>query len=56
VEQLRVTANQYKEHAALIKDVLQAQTHSSETDFQYRQALASYWSTLADLRRTMGEE
>jgi outer membrane protein TolC len=56
VEQLRVTANQYKEHATLIKDVLQAQAHNAETDFQYRQALSSYWSALADLRRTMGEE
>lgn len=56
VEQLRVTANQYKEHATLIKDVLQAQAHTAETDFQYRQALSSYWSALADLRRTMGEE
>jgi outer membrane protein len=56
VEQFRVTTNRYKEQAALIRDLLQAQARSSETAFQYQQALSSYWSSLADLRRAMGEE
>ena len=55
-EQLRVTSNKYKEQAALIRDLLKAQAQSSETAFQYQQALSSYWSSLADLRRAMGEE
>jgi len=55
-EDLRVTSNKYKEQAALIKDLLQAQARSAETSFQYQQALSSYWSSLADLRRAMGEE
>ena len=55
-EQLRVVSNKYKEQAALIRDLLQAQARSSETAFQYQQALSSYWSSLADLRRAMGEE
>ena len=55
-EQFRVTNNKYAEHAALLRDVLEAQTHSSEADYQYQQALSSYWSALADLRRSMGEE
>jgi outer membrane protein TolC len=55
-EQFRVVSNKYKEQAALMKDLLQAQAKSSEADFQYQQALSSYWGTLADLRRTMGEE
>ena len=55
-EQFRVTGNKYKEQAALVKDFLQAQARSSEADFQYQQALSSYWSALADLRRAMGEE
>lgn len=55
-EELRVTSNKYKEQAALIKDLLHAQARSSETAFQYQQALSSYWSSLADLRRAMGEE
>jgi len=55
-EQLRVTGNKYKEHAALLRDLLQAQTQSSETNFQYQQALSSYWSAFAELRKAMGEE
>ena len=55
-EQFRVTGNKYKEQAALIKDVLQAQARSTETEFRYQQALSSYWGALAELRRAMGEE
>jgi outer membrane protein len=55
-EQLRVTGNKYKEQAALLRDLLQAQTQSSETNFQYQQALSSYWSAFAELRKAMGEE
>lgn len=56
VEQLRVTGNKYKEHAALLRDLLQAQAQSSEASFQYQQALSSYWSAFAELRKAMGEE
>jgi outer membrane protein TolC len=55
-EQLRVTKNRYKEEAALIRDLLQAQARSSETEFQYQQALSSFWSALAELRKAMGDE
>jgi len=55
-EQFRVTGNKYKEQAALVKDLLQAQGRSSEADFQYQQALSSYWSAFAELRRAIGEE
>ena len=55
-EQFRVTTNKYREQAALVKDVLQAQAQNTQTEFQYQQALSSYWSSLADLRRAMGEE
>lgn len=55
-EQLRVTTNKYKEEAALIRDLLQAQARSSEAEFQYQQALSSFWSALAELRRAMGDE
>jgi outer membrane protein TolC len=54
-EQLRVVSNKYNEQAALLKDFLQAEARSSETIFQYQQALSSYWSALADLRKAMGE-
>ena len=55
-EQLRVTSNKYKQQAALLRDLLQAQAQSSETNFQYQQALSSYWSAFAELRKAMGEE
>ncbi|MFI5092016.1 MAG: TolC family protein [Candidatus Acidiferrales bacterium] len=55
-EQFRVTGNKYKEQAALLKDLLQAQAQSSETSFQYQQTLSSYWSAFAELRKAMGEE
>jgi outer membrane protein len=55
-EQFRTTSNKYQEQAALVKDVLQAQARTTETEFQYQQALSSYWTSLADLRRAMGEE
>ncbi len=55
-EQFRTTTNRYKEQAALIRDLLQAQAKSTETEFQYQQALSSYWTALAELRRAMGEE
>jgi outer membrane protein TolC len=55
-EQLRETGNKYKERAALLKDLLQAQTQSSETNFEYQQALSSYWSAFAELRKAMGQE
>ena len=55
-EQLRVTSNKYKQEAALLRDLLQAQAQSSETNFEYQQALSSYWSAFAELRKAMGEE
>jgi outer membrane protein TolC len=55
-EQFRVASNQYKEQAALIKDVLQAEARSAEADYQYQLALSSYWSARAELRRAIGEE
>jgi len=55
-EQFRVTGNRYQEQAALVKDLLQAQAQSSETVFKYQQALSSYWSALAELRKAVGEE
>jgi outer membrane protein len=55
-EQLRVTSNKYKQQAALLRDLFQAQAQSSETNFQYQEALSSYWSAFAELRKAMGEE
>ena len=56
VEQLRVTNDKYKQQALLLKDLLEAQARSSETNAQYQEALSSYWSAFAELRKSMGEE
>jgi outer membrane protein TolC len=56
VEQLRVTGNKYKEQAALLKDLLQAEAQSSETNSKYQEALSSYLNAFAELRKAMGEE
>ena len=56
VEQLRVTNDKYKQQASLLKDLLEAQAKSSETNAQYQEALSSYWSAFAELRKAMGEE
>ncbi|MGC2724381.1 MAG: TolC family protein, partial [Candidatus Acidiferrales bacterium] len=56
VEQLRVTNDKYKQQASLLKDLLEAQAKSSETNAQYQEALSSYWSAFAELRKSMGEE
>jgi outer membrane protein TolC len=56
LERFRVTTSRYREQAALLKDLLEAQARSTQTAFQFQQALSSYWSALADLRRAMGED
>ena len=55
-EQLRVTRTSTRTEAALLKDLLQAQARTSEAQFQYQQALSSYWGAMAELRRAMGDE
>jgi len=54
-EDLRVMRNKYKEEAALLKDLLEVQAQNSEKNFQYQEALSSYWSALANLRKAMGD-
>ena len=55
-EQVRETGDRYKLEAALLRDLLQAQARTTEAQFQYQQALSSYWSAAADLRRAIGDE
>lgn len=55
-EKLRVVMNQYKEKANLLKDVLQEQASLANANYQYQQALLSFWTAKADLEKSMGEE
>lgn len=55
-EKLRITKNRYAQRAALLKDVLQAQSDLMEADAQYSQALSGYWSAKADFDKAIGED
>ena len=55
-EQVRETSDRYKLEAVLLRDLLQAQARTTDAQFQYQQALSSYWSAAAELRRAIGDE
>ncbi len=54
VEKLRVMSNRYKVQAALLGDVLNAQTTLAEADNQYQQALLAFWAARADFEKSLG--
>jgi len=54
VEKLRVMGNRYKQQAALLNDVLNAQAALAEADNQYQQALLAFWSARADFEKAVG--
>jgi outer membrane protein TolC len=53
-EKLRVTSNRYQQQAALLNDVLNAQTALAEANNQYQQALLALWSARADFEKAIG--
>jgi outer membrane protein TolC len=53
-ERLRVTTDRYRIEAALLKDVLEAQTAVARTIQEYQQALGAYWTARADLDEAIG--
>jgi outer membrane protein TolC len=55
-ERLRIAKNRYAQKAALLKDVLQAQSDLVDADAQYSQALSGYWSAKADFDKAIGED
>lgn len=55
-ERLRIAKNRYVQKAALLKDVLQAQSDLVDADAQYSQALSGYWSAKADFDKATGED
>ena len=42
--------------AALLSDVMLAESNLAESDDQYTRALLSFWTALADLDHALGEE
>ncbi|HEU0174233.1 MAG TPA: TolC family protein [Blastocatellia bacterium] len=54
LEQARVASNRYTARAAMLKDVLQAQTALAEANHQYQQALLAFWAARADFEKAIG--
>ncbi|MBX9569555.1 MAG: TolC family protein [Candidatus Obscuribacterales bacterium] len=55
-EKLRVVSNKYKEKAALLKDVLQAQKDLTQADNRATQATLALWTARADFEKAIGED
>ena len=55
-ERLRVTTDRFKVEAALLKDVLEAQTAIGRATQEYQQALAAFWTARADLDEAIGDQ
>jgi outer membrane protein len=55
-ERLRVTANQFQSHAALLKDVLQAQAALADANRQVQDAALASLTAQSELQRSLGEE
>ena len=53
-EQLRVVSNRYTVQAALLKDVLQAQTTLADANYQYQQAMLALWAARAEFEKAVG--
>lgn len=54
-ERLRVATDRYRVEAALLKDVLEAQTALARATQEYQQALGAFWTARADLEEAIGE-
>jgi outer membrane protein TolC len=50
------TRNKYREDAKLLNDVLEAEARLSAARRDFTDALAGYWSAVAELERTIGDE
>jgi outer membrane protein TolC len=55
-EKARVLANRYQAQAALLKDVLQAQSDLAQAEDGWRQAVLAFWTARAGFLRAVGEE
>jgi outer membrane protein len=55
-EKLRVTTNRFQAQAALLPDVLQARAELAGSDDDYQQAMAAFWTAMADFEQAIGED
>jgi outer membrane protein len=55
-ENLRIVTNKYNVRVSLLKDVLQSQTALEDVNYQYMQALLSFWTAKADFESALGSD
>lgn len=55
-ERVRIAKDRYDGQAALLKDVLEAQSAQAEADYEHQQAMSSYLSAQADLDKAGANE
>jgi len=55
-ENVRVSNARYAAQEFLFKDVLQSQAALAEANYQYQQALLSFWTTKADFEKAIGAD
>jgi outer membrane protein len=55
-EKLKETMDAFKNEAALIKDVLQAQTRLAQANSEYQKSLSGFWTAKAEFEKATGEE
>ncbi|WP_444917498.1 TolC family protein [Microbulbifer sp. EKSA008] len=54
-EKVRVMTNRYREQAAVLSDVLEAEKQLFRANSDYNRAVLSVWGTLAEYERSVGE-
>lgn len=54
-EKLRVMMTRYTQKAAVLQDVLKAQSALADADYQYQKALLDFMTAVTDLERVIGE-
>lgn len=53
---VQMAAYKYRLEAVLLKDVLTAQTSLANANYEYQQALLTFWTAKADFEKALGEE
>lgn len=55
-EKLQVILEQYKQKATLLTNVLTEQANMAQTNAQFQQAVASFWTARSDFEKSLGED
>jgi outer membrane protein len=55
-EKLDVVLEQYKQKATLLTNVMTEQANMAQTEAQYQQAIAAFWTARSDFQKSLGED